>query len=267
MNPADVKAHWEEWAARYGRDVRATTKTPTAKRLEIEALIRALRPDPPRRVLEAGCGNGANVVGLARAFPEMRLLGVDYVEEMVEHARANAAAAGVDDRVRFECGDVLDLGSAPGIEPDYDAVLSVRCVINLSDEPRQAAGLDALLDRIAPSGRLLLIENSVEARAAQNDAREALGMSRRDDPDFNRFLEDAWLRPRLEAALDDVDVEDFASLHDLVVYVLAPSVNGGEVDYDHPLVESAERLSVALGDDAVFGAFGQNRLWTGRRRE
>jgi cyclopropane fatty-acyl-phospholipid synthase-like methyltransferase len=264
MDPADVKAHWQDWAARYGTDLQATTRAATVKRLEVDALARALRAAPPRRLLEAGCGNGANAVALARAFPELEVLGVDYVEEMVAHARVNAEAVGVAGRVRFEHGDVLELAAVPGLAPGYDAVVSVRCLINLSGAERQEAGLAALTACVAPGGLLLLIENSVDTHAAQNDAREALGLARRAPAAFNTFLADDWLRARLGATLTDVRVEDFASLHDLVLYALVPATNGGEVDYDHPLVAVATRLSLALGG-APCGAFGQNRLWTGRR--
>jgi hypothetical protein len=48
-----------------------------------------------------------------------------------------------------------------------------------------------------------------------------------------------------------------------MLYVLVPATNGGEVDYDHPLVEAATKLSVAASStrSGPFGSAGQNRLY------
>ena len=67
--------------------------------------------------------------------------------------------------------------------------------------------------------------------------------------------------------------EDIVSLHDLLLYVLVPMINGGTVDYGHPLVDAAAQLQIAAGaaglDGAAglagFGGFGQNRLYVCRK--
>jgi hypothetical protein len=63
--------------------------------------------------------------------------------------------------------------------------------------------------------------------------------------------------------LNLVETEDFGSLHDLILYTLVPAINGGEVDYSHPLVEAATVLSLKTAQDnpGAFGTFGQNRLY------
>jgi len=53
----------------------------------------------PRRVLEVGCGTGAVLAGLARAFPQARLEGLDLSEEMLQVAQRRLAPLG--DRVRL----------------------------------------------------------------------------------------------------------------------------------------------------------------------
>jgi len=274
------RAHWEDWARRFGPALRATTKAGTAKRLEIDALARAIdrhrdrhgdryrdRERPPRGLLEVGCGNGYNVLALARAFPELRLTGIDYAATMVEMARRNVAEAGLGDRIRIEPGDVLDLAAVEGLEDTYDVVVSDRCLINLDTLEHQKRAITALAGRLAPGGLLLLVENSARTHAAQNALRERLGLPRREPAEFNLFLDEDAIRPHLERHLDLLEVEDFISLHDLVLYVLVPATNGGSVDYDHPLVEAATALSLALGPEerAQLGAFGQNRLFVARR--
>lgn len=262
-----IHAHWRDWATRYRDSVRATTRTPTAKRLEIDAFERALRDrDATRgRVLEVGCGNGVNCFALAERFPELQFCGVDFVGEMIESAEATRRTSPLGARTRFVVGDVLALDDAD-LAPTFDIVLSNRCLINLPSAGLQARALNAIAQRVAPGGLLLLIENSLQSHAKQNDCREALGLDRREVAEFNRFFDDEELEGRLGALFAEVAVRDFSSLHDVVLYALLPATNGGKIEYDHPLVAAAAELSAALPDAlyGTLGALGQNRLWSAR---
>src|SRR5262249_2385073 len=95
---AEHKAHWQSLGLRDGTDLQATTMTATIKRLEVDALRRtidqALVNKTSAHILEAGCGNGQNLVPLASMFPRCTFQGFDIVPEMVEAARKNVAEAG-----------------------------------------------------------------------------------------------------------------------------------------------------------------------------
>ena len=84
------------------------------------ATLHGLTPPDPReaRVLELGCGAGANLAGIAAADPGVRAVGVDLAPTAVEVARATAAAAGLDN-VTFDVGDVLALTEGELGEFDY----------------------------------------------------------------------------------------------------------------------------------------------------
>ncbi|MCZ7685664.1 MAG: class I SAM-dependent methyltransferase [Sandaracinaceae bacterium] len=60
------------------------------------------------RVLELGCGDGANLIPLAFHHPDWSLLGVDTSERAIAAARAGALALGLGN-VRFERADVAEL--------------------------------------------------------------------------------------------------------------------------------------------------------------
>ncbi len=272
MDLDSVKSHWQDWATRYGTSLRATTKTATAKAVEIDALVRALRHIESDRggrlaILEVGCGNGLNCLSLVDAFPEATFLGLDLIAEMIAAANALKAARGIPDRVlRFEVGNVLDLAVPMAA---YDVVFTDRCLINLHSDALQRLAIAALAERLKPGGHLLMIENSRQTYAAQNEARERVGLPARKPAEFNRFFDEATILPFLPSAgLDLVEIEDFISLHDLVLYVLVPMTNGGVVDYDHPLVEAATRLNIALSAQhpGGLGQYGQNRLFKCRKR-
>jgi methylase of polypeptide subunit release factors len=92
MKTNEIKNHWTDWATTYGEQLKATTKTPTIKALEIDALVRAMvrligSDEAHFSVLEIGCGNGLNCLALAEIFPHASIDGVDYIPAMIESAR------------------------------------------------------------------------------------------------------------------------------------------------------------------------------------
>jgi ubiquinone/menaquinone biosynthesis C-methylase UbiE len=87
-------------------------------------------------VLDLGSGAGADVlISARRVAPTGRAIGLDMTDEMLALARANAAAAGVDN-VEFVKGYLEDM---PLADASVDVVIS-NCVINLSgDKPKVIA--------------------------------------------------------------------------------------------------------------------------------
>lgn len=65
------------------------------------------RRDLPWRIVDVGTGSGAIALALASELPHARLLGIDIDAEALALARENAAALGLEDRVRFMHGDLL----------------------------------------------------------------------------------------------------------------------------------------------------------------
>src|SRR5712692_8718322 len=59
-------------------------------------------------VADAGCGHGKALIKLAQSYPLSRYVGYDSFAASIEQAKANAQAAGVADRVRFEHRDVSE---------------------------------------------------------------------------------------------------------------------------------------------------------------
>jgi predicted O-methyltransferase YrrM len=74
-------------------------------------LDRRLRSAPPARVLDLGCSLGASSIALAGAYPRARVLGVDLDQASIAEARAQAAQAGVADRVSFVGGVAAQITS------------------------------------------------------------------------------------------------------------------------------------------------------------
>ena len=103
------------------------------------------------RVLEAGCGIGAQTVILARNSPRARFTCVDLSAESLERAHERARAAEVEN-VTFQRADVFDL---PFREESFDHVF-VCFVLEHLARPRQA--LASLRSHLRPGGTLTAIE-------------------------------------------------------------------------------------------------------------
>jgi ubiquinone/menaquinone biosynthesis C-methylase UbiE len=271
MEASEIRNHWTDWATKYGMDLRATTRAATPKVLEIDALMRRFRAiadkSPATDILEVGCGNGVNCFALAEGLPNAKFDGVDFVPEMIDAARERSKTMPIAPP-RFFVGDVLKLDAMKDIKRDYDIVFTDRCLINLNQHELQLSAVTQLAKRVRPGGHLVLIENSTSTYGRQNRCREVLGMQPRTPASFNLFFDEAKVRPHAESlGLELVHVEDFSSLHDLVLYALVPAMNGGTVDYEHPLVKIATNLSLGIfaATPNAFGDFGQNRLFHWRR--
>jgi arsenite methyltransferase len=98
-------------------------------------------------VLDLGSGAGADVLVSARYVgPTGRAIGLDMTDEMLALARANAAAAGVEN-VEFLKGYLEDI---PLEDNSVDVVIS-NCVINLTADKRIV--LDEATRVLKPGGR------------------------------------------------------------------------------------------------------------------
>jgi len=271
LNLEEIRLHWKDWAEKYGKELRATTKTSTLKTIEVDALARAIRLIEVERgsklnIMEMGCGNGHNCIRLSRLFPEASFTGVDFIGEMVDAANSLKEGNGVsDENLVFKEGNVLDLDFP---ESSFDIVFTDRCLINLNTDSLQQKAVRSLSNSLKVGGYLLMIENSQQTYDNQNKARELVGLASRNPAKFNHFFNENTLLPYFtKVGLELFDVEDFISFHDLVLYVLVPMLNGGVVDYEHPIVEAATKLNMVLSSIRPdgLGTFGQNRLFKCRK--
>src|SRR5579885_2696757 len=72
----------------------------------VAAMLQLARVEKNDIVYDLGCGDGRIVVAAAKDFGA-RAVGIDINPERIAEARANAKRAGVENRVRFEEGDLF----------------------------------------------------------------------------------------------------------------------------------------------------------------
>ena len=106
----------------------------------VPALHERLLADPPARVADVACGQGRSSIEIARAYPNVRVDGIDSDHASIERARANLVGSGVEDRVTFYERDAADAELADR----YDLVTIFEALHDMSypvDVLRAAKGL------------------------------------------------------------------------------------------------------------------------------
>jgi SAM-dependent methyltransferase/predicted transcriptional regulator len=125
------------------------------------------------RVLDAGCGVGWSSISLAKAFPSLRVDGIDSDEASIAEAQRLAAEAGVADRVRFRVVDAAELGAAG--EGGYAAAFVFEA---LHDMARPVEALEAIRALLADDGVVVVADEKVaETFTAPGDEVERLNFA------------------------------------------------------------------------------------------
>jgi SAM-dependent methyltransferase len=108
--------------------------------------------EPGSKVLEAGCGVGAQTVQLVTRSPGIELTAVDISEESLAAAKARVAAEAPEARVEWQHGDLLNL---PWPDGSFDH-LFVCFVLEHLPDPVQV--LRTLRRVVRPGGSITVIE-------------------------------------------------------------------------------------------------------------
>lgn len=109
---------------------------------------------PGARILDVGCGGGWSTLALARAYPDVGVVGVDVDEPSLVAARAAAETLGLGQRVTFVLTDGQEVPGAP-----YDAAFAFEC---LHDMSRPVEVLASVRRAVRPGGPVVIMDEAVE---------------------------------------------------------------------------------------------------------
>lgn len=135
----------------HGYDVREAIRLQDQASTLVELLHSDTTYPSGSRVLEAGCGVGAQTITLSRNSPEAIITSVDISKVSVAEARQRASSAGLKN-VRFEQADIFNM---PYQSESFDHVFVCFVLEHLS---RPIEALNILKEMIVPGGSITVIE-------------------------------------------------------------------------------------------------------------
>jgi SAM-dependent methyltransferase len=103
------------------------------------------------RVVDIHCGGGRWLIAMARRFPSLELVGIEFEVDSVDRARANVAAAGLTDRITIRDGDI----SALEMTTDFDLAYFQYALHQLPDP---VSALRSAWAALRPGSRLLVLD-------------------------------------------------------------------------------------------------------------
>lgn len=117
------------------------------------------------RILCVGVGTGADIIGLAHAFPSWRFTGVDPSEPMLDVCRARLQAENLAARCELIPGYLEDVPDAR----EFDAVLCLLVAHFLEAGAKRQALFDGMVRRLKPNGYLVNAEIGFDLASPQFD--------------------------------------------------------------------------------------------------
>ena len=116
------------------------------------AAIESLAPYAPKRILDVATGTGDFALLSAQKLHPDFLLGIDLSEGMLDVARQKIDKAGLNNIIKFQKDDCMNLSLKSG---EFDAVTVAYGIRNFEDLDR---GLREMRRILRPGGRLVIIE-------------------------------------------------------------------------------------------------------------
>ncbi len=103
------------------------------------------------RVVDVHCGGGRWLIAMARRFPALELVGVEFEADSVARARAAVEAAGLSDRITIRQGGA----KTPGQAGEYDLAYFQYALHQLDDAPEVLRGA---WEALRPGARLIVLD-------------------------------------------------------------------------------------------------------------
>lgn len=138
-------------------------------------LAAACPAQPGETIADLGCGIGTAALCVAMRVPGTDCIGVDFQPALIDLARENASANGLQDRVQFLCGDVqnpaLSVYATPAdqviVNPPYlprgSATISenpIKALANVEGHADLEAWMKAAARAVKPGGRVTFIHRA-----------------------------------------------------------------------------------------------------------
>ncbi|MBI2240177.1 MAG: class I SAM-dependent methyltransferase [Magnetospirillum gryphiswaldense] len=250
LSKGEIISFWNSFAVG-APDERGTHRDQYQLALETAFAKNALSADSD--VLEVGCGNGYMTERLAGWVRSVD--GFDPAAEMVANAQRIVAAK----NCRFFVKGLPD-PEPTGLKDLYDAVVSVRVLINLPGHDSQAQALRWIASRLKPGGRYIFIEGADEGICNLNDLRTKAGIEPINVVPHNLNFNLDWLKSSIQGLFKIVEQRHTGMYDYLTRYFYPVLLKGQEPKYNTEFHEAAYRSDVAGDSDPRFAAYTRLHL-------
>jgi len=235
---------WEEQSKGGPKGLFGAHSDPFITDLESWYIINfALKPHPPRTLLDVGCGNGERTELLSRYVRHLTV-GVDYSEGMVRLAKKRETK-----RLVFKQVDLL----RDDLEVKPDMVVSCRCLINMSDHRQVLRVLDSLYRTLPAGGWLVLCEVSKQGHERVNALRASLGLGRLKMPWHNINLDEHMVLRKMHGKFEFTNLTRFGLyytmtrvLHSKLVY---PNEPNPKADINRIACDIQKRVGIGQAEE------------------
>jgi len=152
-------------------------------------ILKGLQLQEGHRVLDAGCGMGADVFAIAeRVGAAGHVTGVDFSEALIDVARKRAEGSGLP--VEFEVGDVQELRFD---DESFDAARTERLLMHVPDADQAVTEMIRVL---RPGGHISVFDFDWETQFCNSSLRET---TRRITQSFSDSMKNGTIGSRLAA--------------------------------------------------------------------
>lgn len=234
-----IQDFWEENARKYKTSPKASWGDLLMQR-EISTLREYLINGD--KILDVGCANGYSTIGIVKN-KDVKIVGVDYSEEMIKHANAakRRLSPQIKKRLTFQVGNALSLKFMPS---SFDKIISIRCFCNLATEENQKKALLEVWRILKPGGTFLLSEPTKQGLKKINGLRIKLALEPLKEPWHNLYLDEKKFTVFTKKYFK-VKVKNFSSSYYLISRFIYPSIIrllGGKVAVESFVNKTAVKL-------------------------
>jgi SAM-dependent methyltransferase len=172
-------------------------------KLAVIGAMLGMSPKPPEtaRVLDIGCGAGANLLPLALLYPQAEFTGIDLAGTVIEKAKTSACELGLSN-IRFEHLDLMELPESLG---PFDYILA-HGFLSWVPEPVRRRLFSVCRERLTPQGIAYISYNAYPGCHIREMFREIMLYHTRhiEDPE-QRATEARAIVRMIEASCGDAD--------------------------------------------------------------
>lgn len=233
---------WEKQAKKYKYSSSAVNFDPIADDLE-NHLLNSLIKDGDV-VCDLGCGNGRNIISLARKKKRSKFYGVDFSQTMIEVANKESKKFGLSN-VRFFNMDSTDKTMSGIFNMKFDKVITKRLLINVKGKAKIKV-MNNIHSILRKKGVYIMIECFVEPLKKINNIRRILGLTEIKINFFNEYLTSDFLKKtkRLFSVKKKID---FQGLYYFISRIYNAYLSKGKPDYHSPM----NKLSAAIIKEGI----------------